>query len=138
MKVDLEVAGIIYRDSGGLVADFQSLRHTFITNLYRAGVSTKLIRFLARHSRITLTMERSTHVDMGDQAAALVGLPYLPGITPGEGRPAEEVVQNGDNIPSISCTDSCAELVQTDGVACQGQSPVGSEDDHPGPEENRP
>ena len=32
-QVDLEAAGLPYRDDAGLVADFHSLRHTFITNL---------------------------------------------------------------------------------------------------------
>src|SRR5262249_47251200 len=34
-RADLEAAGIAYRDDAGLVADFHSLRHTFITNLAR-------------------------------------------------------------------------------------------------------
>ena len=42
---------LAYRDHAGLVADFHSLRHTFISNLARAGVHPKLAQSLARHSR---------------------------------------------------------------------------------------
>ncbi len=115
MKRDLEAAGIVYRNARGLVADFHSLRHTFITNLYRAGVSPKVIQFLARHSTITLTMDRYTHVEMGDQAAALIGLPFLPATnasTPGVG---QQVIAISDTAASLACT----KLAQTDGAGCQ-------------------
>src|SRR4051794_33867557 len=42
LKRDLAAAGIAYRDAGGRVADFHSLRHTFITNLVRSGVPPKV------------------------------------------------------------------------------------------------
>jgi integrase len=41
-----------YRNSAGLYADFHANRHTFITNLGRAGIHPKL----AQHSTINLTM----------------------------------------------------------------------------------
>ena len=37
---------------------FHALRHTFITNLARSGVHPKTAQSLARHSTITLTMDR--------------------------------------------------------------------------------
>ena len=37
-KVEGERAGIPYRDEDGLFADFHANRHTFISNLSRAGV----------------------------------------------------------------------------------------------------
>jgi len=57
---DLEAAGIPYKTDEG-TADFHSLRHSFITNLARAGVHPSDAMALARHSTITLTMNYYTH-----------------------------------------------------------------------------
>jgi integrase len=76
-KTDLKAANVPIRDGAGLVADFHSLRHTFITNLANAGVHPKTAQTLARHSTITLTMDRYSHSLMGEQAAALDMLPDL-------------------------------------------------------------
>ncbi|CAN5431935.1 hypothetical protein BH11PLA2_BH11PLA2_12200 [soil metagenome] len=62
---------LTYRDSAGRVADFHSLRHRFITELVKAGVHPKDAKELARHSTITLTMDRYAHVGLRDTAAAL-------------------------------------------------------------------
>ncbi len=63
------------RDEAGRVADFHALRHTFITRLAQAGISPKVAQSLARHSTITLTMDRYAHVRLADEAAALEALP---------------------------------------------------------------
>ena len=60
-----------YRDAGGRVADFHALRHTVITKLVRAGVLPKDAKELARHSTITLTMDRYAHVTLTETAAAV-------------------------------------------------------------------
>jgi integrase len=39
LQIDLAEAGIPYVDDNGLFADFHALRHTYITNLARNGVS---------------------------------------------------------------------------------------------------
>jgi len=49
------------RDDAGRVADFHSLRHTFITNLANSGVHPKTTQTLARHGSISLTMDNYTH-----------------------------------------------------------------------------
>jgi integrase len=49
-------------DDAGQVFDFHALRHQFITNLARAGVAAQVAQTLARHSTITLTMDRYSHV----------------------------------------------------------------------------
>jgi integrase len=85
-KSDIRAAGIAYRDEEGRVADFHSLRHTFITNLARSGVHPKAAQALARHSTITLTMDRYSHTLIGEQADALKGLPDLTGAVAGEVR----------------------------------------------------
>ena len=76
-RCDLEDAGITYRDDAGRVADFHSLRHTFISNLARGGVHPKVAQTLARHSTITLTMDRYSHTTRGQLADALSKLPDL-------------------------------------------------------------
>jgi integrase len=77
LRLDLEVAGIPYRDSDGRVADFHALRHSYITLLERSGVSPKLAQELARHSDIRLTMNVYTHARLHDLAGAVEGLPAL-------------------------------------------------------------
>ncbi len=73
-RKDVETAGIAYRDADGRVFDFHGLRHTFISNLARAGVHPKTAQALARHSTITLTMDRYTHTvreDLSDCAGSI-------------------------------------------------------------------
>ncbi len=62
------------------MADFHALRHTFITNLVKAGVQPKDAKELARHSTSTLTLDRCAHVELRDSAEALskLTLPTLP------------------------------------------------------------
>ena len=72
----LEAAGIPYKTSSGK-ADFHALRHTFLTNLANSGVHPKTAQALARHSTITLTMDRYTHVDSRQRSEAVAKLPPL-------------------------------------------------------------
>ncbi|TWU37505.1 site-specific tyrosine recombinase XerC [Novipirellula aureliae] len=64
-----------YESSSGLFADFHANRHTFITNLARAGVAPKLTQTLARHSDIRLTMNVYTHTDLAEKVDAVGKLP---------------------------------------------------------------
>jgi integrase len=68
---------LAYRDDAGRVIDFHALRHTFISNLAAGGVHPKTAQTLARHSTITLTMDRYSHIYRGDLASALKSLPDL-------------------------------------------------------------
>jgi hypothetical protein len=72
VKVDIP-----YEDEAGRVFDFHSLRHQFISDLVRGGVHPKEAQTLARHSTITLTMDRYTHVGIVDLTAALERLPAI-------------------------------------------------------------
>jgi len=74
-KTDLAAAGIARQDAGGKFVDFHGLRHSFITSLAVAGVHPKTAQTLARHSTITLTMDRYTHTLRGAEVAALATLP---------------------------------------------------------------
>lgn len=76
LRVDLETVGIDYDTDAGF-ADFQALRHTFLNNLARKGVHPKNCQTLARHSTITLTMDRYSHSVLGDLAVDLEALPSL-------------------------------------------------------------
>jgi integrase len=65
------------KDREGHVADFHSLRHGFITYLVTANVPPKVAQTLARHSTITLTMDRYAHLGVGDLVDALKRLPTI-------------------------------------------------------------
>ena len=80
IREDLEDAGVPYEDASGRVADFHALRHTFITNLAKAGVPPKMAMDLARHASIDLTMSHYSHTLVRDRAEALGALPDLVGI----------------------------------------------------------
>ncbi len=86
LRADLTDAEIPYRDDSGRVADFHALRHTFISNLARGGVHPKLAQQLARHSTISLTMDRYTHTVVGELSDALAALPELDAADPNADR----------------------------------------------------
>ena len=60
-KAMLDKAGIAKLDSQGRVVDFHSLRHTFCTNLHKAGVPQREAMELMRHNDPRLTA--STYAD---------------------------------------------------------------------------
>ena len=74
---------LLYRDRDGRVADFHSLRHRFVTELVRAGVSPKDAKELARHSTITLTMDHYSHVSIRDTTGAVARLSLPTTVRPG-------------------------------------------------------
>ncbi len=101
MRKDLEAAGITYRDEASRVADFHALRHTFISNLTRSGVSPKIAQSLARHSTIGLTMDTYTHIGLYDERTALDSLPELPSLDGDKSRDSSAAaVRTGtDDLP---------------------------------------
>ena len=124
LRTDLSDVGIEYRDGAGRVLDFHAFRHTFITNLARGGVFyPKVAQQLARHSTITLTMDRYSHTAIGEAAAALSALPDLSsspdrqrqratGTYDAQSRPADmsaamsELVASRASRPASGCTES--------------------------------
>lgn len=78
LRGDLDAAGIAHVDDAGRVLDFHALRHSFISDLARAGVHPKEAQALARHSSIGLTMDRYTHLGIVDTARAVERLPAMP------------------------------------------------------------
>ena len=73
IRIDLEAAGVPYRDAGGRYADFHALRHTYISGLANSGAPVKVVQTLARHSTPVLTFGVYTHVVMDDLTSALNG-----------------------------------------------------------------
>jgi integrase len=67
---DLKAAGIEPETEKGLV-DFHSIRHTYITHLVASGMNPKTVQKLARHSTITLTIDRYSFMDQDDLRSAL-------------------------------------------------------------------
>ena len=77
LRADLANAEIPYRDDSGRLCDFHALRHTFDTNRARGGVHPRVAQQLARHSTITLTMDRCAHTAVGELANGSDGPPGL-------------------------------------------------------------
>jgi integrase/recombinase XerD len=95
-REDVEAAGIAYVDADKLHSDFHALRHTFITNLARGGIHPKTAQTLARHSTITLTMDRYSHTLREEMSEALEVLPNIQAA-------AQKAIKTGtDNAPSES------------------------------------
>jgi hypothetical protein len=93
---------LLYRNHANEVADFHALRHTFITNLANGGVHPKTAQTLARHSTITLTMDRYSHTLRGAESAALAVLPQI------KSRPRDELRATGtDGETATICLPSC-------------------------------
>ncbi len=82
MRVDLVAAGIDYRDGGGLVFDFHSLRCELATLADAAGVSPRVVQRMMRHSTLELT-GRYTRPRAVDIEAAAGMLPSLKPVDAG-------------------------------------------------------
>ncbi|MHC4539736.1 MAG: tyrosine-type recombinase/integrase [Planctomycetota bacterium] len=74
LRPDLELAGIEYETEEGF-ADFHSLRHACSTMLDEAGVRSKMVQEIMRHSNINLTMGTYTHLQDSDKADAVSKVP---------------------------------------------------------------
>ncbi|MCX7421961.1 MAG: tyrosine-type recombinase/integrase [Planctomycetia bacterium] len=103
LRIDLEAAGIGYLTDDGY-ADFHGLRHTFVSNLVASGVSPKIVQILARHSTITLTMDRYAHIGSFDLQSGLASLPSIPESVSASFRATGTL----DEVPaSFGCTNGC-------------------------------
>jgi integrase len=65
---------LAYSDSQGRTVDFHALRHRFVSELARSGITPADAKTLARHSSIVLTMDYYTHAEIEDTANALAKL----------------------------------------------------------------
>jgi integrase len=76
LRLDLEAAGIPYRDDAGQVFDFHSLRCQCATLADQAGVSPRVVQRMMRHSTLELT-GRYTRPRVADLESATDSLPSL-------------------------------------------------------------
>ena len=84
LRSDLERAKIPVADDDGRVLDFHSLRHTFISNVLRSGASAAVVKSLARHSTLVLSVDTYGHLEDGEERLALQSLPDLDAAPVGE------------------------------------------------------
>lgn len=80
LREDLYSADIPPIASDGSVVDFHALRHTAITTFVGTNAAPKVAQTFARHSTITLTLDRYTHLGRDDERAAVAKMPDL-GVT---------------------------------------------------------
>lgn len=97
-----EQLGFLLAENEDGKADFHALRHTFISNLASNGVHPKLAKELARHSTITLTMDRYSHVGLLDMNGALESLPGIPA------RPPKPEIATATGTESVSVAPKVA------------------------------
>lgn len=71
IRADLALAGLEGIDQAGGRIDFHALRHSFVTHLVASGLNPKIVQQLARHSQISLTMDRYTHIAQDDVRKAM-------------------------------------------------------------------
>jgi len=133
---------LAYRDSAGLFADFHSLRHTYISRLVQSGATAKIAQALARHSTVTLTLDRYAHVGLHDEAAALAGLPALPAMpTRRDDRQRLRATGTDDARPDVADCDAGAQqkrqqLAQTQGHFLPSSGIMGNVENCENPLEN--
>jgi integrase/recombinase XerD len=136
IKKDVKAAGIRDKDKNGQTVDFHGLRHTFISNLTCGGVNPKVAQMLARHSTITLTMDRYAHTCLGDQRSALDVLPKLPTQEPQDVESRVPVVSKEDTNTTVKKTPTKTtiklpqKLPNTAYLARQSMSLTGSTKGH--------
>jgi integrase/recombinase XerD len=80
LRADAAKIGIVIgrkgrQANGGKVLDFHSLRHTYISNVERAGVSRGTMAWLSRATPAVIG--RYTHRELGELAAAVLDMPKL-------------------------------------------------------------
>jgi hypothetical protein len=104
IRKDLEAAGIPFTTREG-DADFHAAgRHTYITELLRNGTSLVVVRELARHADVKMTM-RYTHIGLEDQAKGIQNLPTDPKWLETR-RPTDSVSQHISSSSQHICSKS--------------------------------
>jgi integrase len=102
LRRDLKTAGIPYRDSGGLVFDFHSLRCEMATLADAAGVSPRVVQRMMRHSSLELTGRYTRPRAMDMEAAA--GM--LPSLKPETVVAHERMVMTGTDSSPVSISSA--------------------------------
>ena len=118
IKADLRAAGIPCTDQDGKDYDFHALRHQFITELSRAGVSLKAAQELARHSKPELTANVYTHLTIRNTAADVKKMGPIPTWID------HQQVATGTNDQFLSKHMAKQGLTKRDKSGRKGNSPV--------------
>ena len=121
---DRAVAGIAKEDDRGRVVDFHALRHTFGTNLSKAGVSPRVAQAAMRHSSIDLTMNVYTDPRLLDVQGAIESLPTM--TTTSEPTPNQQRMAAGaENLvaPTVAPTSDFPRNSQSTAVTLLTISP---------------
>ena len=125
LREDLTAAGIEHETDEG-VLDFHGLRHAFITSLTQAKVDPRTIQTLARHSTITLTMDRYAHSVRSDEVA---GIQRLPDLTSPDSMRARATGTDGPTVLA-SCLASEGRSVS---IGVDNRGPIGALQGHSEP-----
>ncbi len=121
-----------YENSAGEVADFHSLRHTFITLVVKSGVDPKTAKELARHSTITLTMDRYSHIGLLDMHSAVERLSDLPEIQQEAARATGTDDLPVDGSLVLTCPSTCPTAENScDSMRVPENEPLASEMQNP-------
>jgi integrase len=108
---DLKKAGIPLRDALGGKAVFHSLRHTFCTNLARAGVPSRVAMALMRHSDRRQTDKIYTHENLLGTWGAFDSLPNYTELA-SQGA-SQELVAAGQNVSLAVTTGGGSEVAKS-------------------------
>jgi integrase len=122
LRVDLKRAGIPYRDAGGLVFDFHSLRCELATLADAAGVSPRVVQKLMRHSKLEMTgrYTRPRAVDL--EIAAMM----VPSLRPTGKQPEALEATGTDPVPvllSATQTATCDNDNRRNSLTGEGLEP---------------
>ena len=114
---DRGIAGIDKRDDRGRVVDFHALRHTFGTNLSKAGVSPRVAQAAMRHSTIDLTMNVYTDPRLLDVQGAVESLPSM-SITSDPNENRQSMAAGAENLvaPLVAPTHDVSSVSRTTAV----------------------
>jgi len=131
-RLDLQAAGIPYKDDLGQQLDFHALRVTLATNLGRAGVSPWIGRDILRHSDIRLTTATYTDASQLPTRAAMDSLPW-PSCTQIRTQIADVSRQGGasagtvgEMVPLLEAPkkEAVSQDLATAGTSCQTKEKV--------------
>ncbi len=122
LREDLVAPDIKDNEEG--VIDFHALRHSFITTLVRAGVDPRTVQALARHSTITLTMDRYCHSGRTDQASATERLPNLSAAQLTQLRPTGTEGEKASRTPRQSPSSTGVRTSMRSATRCRASTCV--------------
>lgn len=116
LRYDLRAADIPYRDAGGLVFDFHSLRCEMATLADAAGITPRVVQKMMRHSTLELTGRYTRPRAVDIEAAA----GKLPSLRPDGPAPEAMAMTGTDPGPVLLHATGNATTVDVDGCKSNG------------------